>query len=346
MESMQVILDTNIYQEDYRTRSGRFQILLDYLRKTGSAVVLPRIVYQELRANYERELEARLARYGAVRGALNALLDREAAANVVVPIETEVKSYLEQLMSKLNIDTADIMEYKSSYMEIVVEHAVRRRRPCNDKGEEIRDAVLWQMVLDTAAESESGSVVFVSRNTRQFGNASGALHPELMEDCKEKGVEVRYFPSLEAFAKEHASRVTFVTEIWLREHLPLEELVERARDLVEKYVERYAETAVSTGQPTGYVKMISGSVDVESFFVYEMGDGSLKVEATLTGETEVECEVAHRVQTEWDHGYSDYVDAEWEYETEYLHPELTVKLDVTVRDAAITEWNVVDVAVG
>lgn len=111
MDAMRVILDTNIYQQDFRLGSGRFQILLDYLGKTGSQVVLPKIVYQELRANYERELERRLAKYGAARAGLNALLDRETAPQVSLSVETEVKEYLDHLMSKLRIDTADIMDY-------------------------------------------------------------------------------------------------------------------------------------------------------------------------------------------------------------------------------------------
>lgn len=336
---MQFILDTNIYQQDYQTKSGRFQILLDYLSQTDSEVVLPKIVYQELRANYQRELEARVARHGTASRDLNYIIDREAAVHVDLVVDTEVKTFLEALMAKLQIDATEIMEYKSSYMEIVVEQAVRRRRPCNEKGEEIRDAILWQMVLDTAAASESKSVLFISRNTKQFGDGSGALHPKLIADCKERGVEVRYFSSLEAFAEEHSTRVKFVTEEWLRQNLPLDELVERARGFVEKSVERYADRAISTGEPTGYVNMISGSVDVERFFVYEMGDGSLKVEATLTGETEVEVEVAHRVERP-----VDWFDAEWEYDFEHLHRELTIKLDVTVKGGVITEWSVADVA--
>jgi hypothetical protein len=333
---MKVILDTNIFQTDYRLKSGRFEILLDYLQKTDWQVVLPRIVYQELRANYERELRGRLSKYGSASGALNALLDRDAAPSVDVSIESEVDSYLEELMSKLDIAPNEIMEYSLSYVETVVEQAVRRRRPCNENGEEIRDAILWQMVLDTAAQSERQSVVFVSGNTRQFGSA-GSLHPVLLEDCRIRGVEVRYFSSLEEFAKDHATRVTLVTEEWLRKHLPLDEAVERARDYIEKSVERYAETAVDYGEPTGHVNMVGASVDVESFFAYEMADGSLKVETTLSGETEVEVEVGHRAH------HSEY-DDDWDYETEHLHPEVTLKVDATVRDEEITGWNVVDVA--
>jgi hypothetical protein len=356
---MEVILDTNIYQEDFGMRSGRFQILLDYLRKTQSRITLPKVVYQELRANFERELRSRLNSYVSSKGSLGSILQREITGPLEVDIEKEVNEYLDGFKHKWQILDSEITEYTPSHLELAIERAVRRRKPCNDKGEEIRDAILWQMVLATAELAENKTVVFVSRNTRQFAGADGTLHPDLAAECQLSGVTVRYFPSLDSFAKEHASRVAFVTDQWLRDRLPLAELVEKARALIERYVERYAENAVSSGSPTGYVNMIAGAVDVDSFFVYEMTDGSLKVEVSLNGEVEVECEVERTVvRADWDYDYQyDRATGEYEYvpvysdrsdvETriEILQPELSMRLDATVVNGVLTEWAVVDVAV-
>jgi len=49
---MNVILDTNIYVQDLLMNSASFSLLLDYLNKTGSKIIMPQIVYQELAERY------------------------------------------------------------------------------------------------------------------------------------------------------------------------------------------------------------------------------------------------------------------------------------------------------
>lgn len=45
---MLLVLDTNVLQADFQMRTPEFAILLDYLRKTQSKVVVPRIVLPAL----------------------------------------------------------------------------------------------------------------------------------------------------------------------------------------------------------------------------------------------------------------------------------------------------------
>ena len=56
---MDVILDANIYASDFRTEKIAFSNLFDYLRKTNSRLVLPRIIREEVVALYGRELKKR-----------------------------------------------------------------------------------------------------------------------------------------------------------------------------------------------------------------------------------------------------------------------------------------------
>jgi len=47
-----IVLDTNIFQRNFLMRSSGFVVLLDYLSKTESRVVIPKVVFEELKANY------------------------------------------------------------------------------------------------------------------------------------------------------------------------------------------------------------------------------------------------------------------------------------------------------
>ena len=51
---MNVVLDSNRFRQDIGLRSSRISVLLEYLRRMESKLVVPQIVWEELAANYER----------------------------------------------------------------------------------------------------------------------------------------------------------------------------------------------------------------------------------------------------------------------------------------------------
>ena len=67
---MQVILDANIYLADVQLRGIGFHNLFAYVRRTGSELVLPRIVREEIVARYSDRLESAIR---AVRKVLETL---------------------------------------------------------------------------------------------------------------------------------------------------------------------------------------------------------------------------------------------------------------------------------
>ncbi|MBK8812714.1 MAG: DUF4935 domain-containing protein [Acidobacteria bacterium] len=136
---MIIVLDTNILHNDFLMRSGQFAILIDYIRKTQSKVILPKIVYDELPATFEREIRRRLKDFLRAKGSLAALL-QNSLPEVNISVEHEVASYLNFVKEKLNVGDDDIFDYKETYLHDVIERAIHRRRPCTERGEEIRVA--------------------------------------------------------------------------------------------------------------------------------------------------------------------------------------------------------------
>src|ERR1035438_3442238 len=58
---MDIVLDSNIFRADILLRSKEFDILLDYLDKTGSLFVMPQIILDEIKGLYKRTLIERLS---------------------------------------------------------------------------------------------------------------------------------------------------------------------------------------------------------------------------------------------------------------------------------------------
>ena len=150
---MIIVLDTNVIHSDFLMKSVRFEILFDYVQKTHSKFIIPKIVW-ELAATYERELQAREHQFVEAKRSLTALLTQTELPRSEISIESEVSSFLNHLKDKLNVTGEEFFDYKEVYFHDAVERAVRRKRPCIDRGEGMLDAILWRSVLDIASEAQ------------------------------------------------------------------------------------------------------------------------------------------------------------------------------------------------
>src|SRR5882762_4520844 len=54
---MHIILDANIYAADYKLSGVAFKTLFDYIRRTESRLVLPRIIREEVVCGFGRRLK-------------------------------------------------------------------------------------------------------------------------------------------------------------------------------------------------------------------------------------------------------------------------------------------------
>lgn len=348
------ILDTNIIESDFLLRSGKFAILLDYLRKTRSKVILPRIVYDELTANYEREIGKRLNQFLRAKGSLASILLKPTLPDANISAKDEVALYLEHIKRTLEVKDEEIFDYKESYLHDVINRAIHRKRPCTDRGEEIRDAILWHSVLDIAQEDVDKKAIFISNNTKQFTSGNEELHSELLEEASKRCVTIKYFTSLDSFAKHHASQIDFITKEWLLESISTDEVLEKAQDLIESLAEMKLSKSLNEEEyPTGYINITQASIDIDTFYVYEMSDGSFRIEASFKGEVEAECEVEKIIiQEAYDEDVT-FVNGMYNYEPiirskrqvkavyKYIHPVISLTVDITVQDSSITRWEII-----
>ncbi|AXE86583.1 PIN domain-containing protein [Streptomyces sp. Go-475] len=87
-----------------------------------------------------------------------------------------------------------------------------RKRPARE-GKGARDSAIWLSMLDSAS-SYNAPVHFVSDNKDDFADTADAkrLHPDLLEDCKARAVEVIYHRNLDSLLDALSSKVTTVPE--------------------------------------------------------------------------------------------------------------------------------------
>ncbi len=336
-------------------KSGRFEILLDYARKTGSQIIVPRLVLEELSANYERELASKFGKLLRAKDQVNGMTLDASLPSLELDISGTVAKYVEYVRQRLKLTESSLVEYKEENLRDAITRAVRRRRPCTDRGEEIRDAVLWNSVLDLAATAKE-HVAFISRNTAQFTEDKSSLHPDLLTEVSDKAVRIAYYPSLEEFGRAHATRIAFATKTWIQAQIKTDDILERGTKLIEScVVHKLEHRSTEEEEFTGYVQLIGGDLEVEEFFVYEMEDGTFRIEATWSGvlEVEYEAEVTEEVGA-WEYEYAYDSSGEYSFQpvlrsgtkrrsrAKTTEVETWIVVEARASDNQIEDWSVID----
>src|SRR6266566_8913458 len=160
---MDVVLDSNAYVSNYRMENISFKNLFDYLEKTGSSLVLLRIVEEEVVAKFGRALKKRSKEAAEAWREYRPLHFPEQLPAFVKP---DIEDQKEQLRAKLINPAAGVKLVHvadSSNMSIadVYMRGVLRMRPARDDGEELRDVIVWLGALDYANKSKR-DVAFIS----------------------------------------------------------------------------------------------------------------------------------------------------------------------------------------
>lgn len=349
---MNVILDTNIFVQDFLMNSTSFSLLLDYLKKTGSRILMPLIVYQELGGVYGSKLNTRLETYENARRLLEQSLTDVQIPSLEIDTTSEIEKYLEFVKKRLKVRDKDIVPFKDHYLDDLVARAVRRRKPFSEKGEEFRDALLWLTVLDIARETKDETLAFISSDAKAFGQGH-QLYEALLDEAEATGKQVNFYNSINRFIESHATQIEYITPSWLFSAINFETYSDTVTEKLEKYLENLKERdLIQRGweglEFTGYLCATEPVTEknLTEHYVYEKSDGSLYIQANFYIEYEVEFTSREKVRRESFSRYSriaydyesDYGD-EYRIETKtlYKYPEAEIIFEVVVKDRQIID---------
>jgi hypothetical protein len=201
-------MDTTVFMSDPACSGIAWRTLGRALSPWQLRVYVPEVVVAEAIAGHQRAIERaqagltkwaedgrRLGYAGLTESALSDLT--EAASN-----------YPASLIARLEELDATVMAPPAVDHMVLVGRAAGRRRPCDDKGDGYRDTLNWLTVLALAAQFPDEHLVWVSENSKDFGNAKAdELHEDLVEELVVIGAadRVRWVQNLGALVKQLAS---------------------------------------------------------------------------------------------------------------------------------------------
>jgi hypothetical protein len=228
---MHIILDSNIYAADYRMNGVAFQSLFEYMRRTESRLVLPRVIREEVVIDYGRRLKTGAK---AFEDACRKYHHLDLESDVLNFRKPDGKYAMKRLRRKLMKPADGVVpiyfhEITGDFLQEAFMRGIHRARPANNNGEELRDVILWLWTL--AYSDKAGTeVVFVSGDGGFW--ADDAIHPDIDRDLSSKNGKLHIYRSIQDFLKAHAPTPVEVTEEWSQKHFEVQsierELIDRA----------------------------------------------------------------------------------------------------------------------
>lgn len=276
---MDIILDANAYIRVLHNhgrgflQTNQFAELLTYLRRTGSRLVIPELTCNEVVARYgERLVEV-------TKDARDAwsTLQQVGMQERMDFLEPNTKSELATLHDLLlnpaqGVRTVLYTDYSGVDVRQVVRRGVGRVRPANDKGEELRDVILWLIVLHYAKESKT-RIAFVS-DDKTFQRTDGTLHPTLQQDVEQAAVDISFYRSVGDLIKANALE----SELLAQENLVPYVSAEEPRGIATEQL---------LGSQFWYGTIVGAEVlrcELAEARRYRVAEDSYYVEARYTGE--------------------------------------------------------------
>jgi hypothetical protein len=324
---MDTIIDANIIRRDLKLSDKGFEILIDYLAKTNSRLIFPSIVIEEIKGLYKRVLQERFEEYTkSLEKLKSTLLFIEIPESPILDIEGDSDRYLDFLHEKFGTSEENIINYKNEYLPELVSRAIQRKKPLDNKGQQFRDGLLWLTLLDYAESKDEKIVAFISDNPSDFcEKGENKLSSELIEEAKLRGIEIKFFKTLNDFAKEHASVIEFINREWIEKNIDfdvIEKLFEAVLDEVsdDKIIDdldlERNETVTGYFIRTDYIRS-----HLMDFFVYEKRDGTILLNINIEFETEYEIEIERILEpyrTRYDYIYRTNPETGPEMDMEFI----------------------------
>jgi predicted nucleic acid-binding protein len=278
---MDVALDANEFLSDPRMESVRLQSLLNYLRKTDSRLIIPKIVWDEVIARYPERISGPHKKAVDHAEALRRLLLSGKVPRMPdLKHEREIKALKQKLKKPSNhVRSRIIKNFTDVVVEEVARRGVSRIAPANSKGEELRDVIIWLMMVAYAKRS-TRDVAFISHD--EHFREGDALHPELKKDLEQGKVKLHFYRSIDDFIKTHAPAPDALSED--------EAFGLLGRQYVLDLFEIEARRFIPRQYDSGAINVVDRSVSFARGALYDVGGGARYGEIEFSGQMKLEVE--------------------------------------------------------
>jgi hypothetical protein len=172
-------------------------------------------------------------------------------------------------------------DYSGVAVNEIVRRGVERVRPANSQGEELRDVVLWLMVLAYAKERGS-RVAFVSDN-KDFRDEEGRLHDNLTSELNQRGIRLLFYRDISSFIKDNSLETLELTGDLFFSLVPEDSVVQKVQKWLEKVRPDWGRIETVEVDHVRFSSAQQYKVDEGAFYVEGQLAGTARVSVRQSG---------------------------------------------------------------
>ncbi|MEB6381611.1 PIN domain-containing protein [Leclercia adecarboxylata] len=229
---MLILIDTNIFYNNWKMSSAMFQVLSNFINNTiGNQLILPFVVFEETQKKYNEEIEKLQKEISQIKGRIKKLSESEF---FIDDLNDEIKEFSFQRELLKTFPKTHIIS--SSYIDndLLLNKAIFSKRPFRDNEKGYRDALIWNSLTQYLhVEKVKDTIVFITNNSHDFMSTdkkTKELHSDLKEDIANLSLDNVFllYNSLNEFITEHVDQ-----ELHSFKHGNIEEIEERYIEAIE-----------------------------------------------------------------------------------------------------------------
>lgn len=190
-----VVVDTTAIFDDLLLRRLNWMQLLALCAKGDIRLVVPHVVLRESVRHWKRQADQALKNARAEVRKLNLSFGLDAGEGPppgLVDVDAH-ELYLKERLTNVGAELPDLPA--SATPEKLLERDLGERKPFATSGKGFRDALNWENLLELAADSDTGRIFWVSKNSDDFSDGKSGLHPDLLAEL-DHPEQITWIPTL------------------------------------------------------------------------------------------------------------------------------------------------------
>lgn len=276
---MNILLDTNIYYQDFSLKSPRFEALFEYLEKTKCKILIPRIVYEEIFDNYKRELKKNF------KNAKRIEYFTGGGIKIIKNEDEILREFRERIDKLISTKKALVLEHNDTDINILIKKSIELSKPFKRDGKGFKDALIWESITKYLNTNKSKHLCFVTANTVDFGE--GNLDSTLITELAGSKERLSYFNRLEDFLSEYyIEKVDYINKKFVEDFIVQhKEMLTETIDLSDLDPDEidfsYSSYYLSVIINTELLDKELDSISLQNFYIYNADSKFYYLEAEL-----------------------------------------------------------------
>jgi hypothetical protein len=182
---LRVLLDTNIYCQDFQLRTSPMGLLLDESKHGRAQLLVPVVVLQETTRRFAEEVRQQrqtIVRLGKTLRKFG--IDSDVLDGLKVALNDRISAYPSFFRSSLERHGARFLDLPDVSHQKILDRVLARRKPISEDGKRgYQDTLIWETLL-SLQPSKDNIIYFITANWKDFGDkADGtALSQDLLND--------------------------------------------------------------------------------------------------------------------------------------------------------------------